>query len=52
MQTTTFYQIIRDREQLEAFVRFLPDLQADEVYYISLLARNKWVKTTGITISS
>lgn len=46
------YQIIRDREQLEAFVRFLPDLQADEVYYVSLLARNKWIKTTGITISS
>jgi hypothetical protein len=52
MKTTEIYQIIRDREQLEAFVRFLPDLQADEVYYVSLLARNKWVKTTGITISS
>jgi hypothetical protein len=52
MKTTEFYQIIRDREQLEAFVRFLPDLQADEVYYVSLLARHKWIRTTGITISS
>lgn len=52
MKTTEIYQIIKDREQLEAFIRFLPDLQADEVYYVSLLARNKWVKTTGITISS
>ncbi len=52
MKSTEIYQIIRDREQLEAFVRFLPDLQADEVYYVSLLARNKWVKSTGITISS
>jgi hypothetical protein len=52
MKSTEIYQIIRDREQLEAFVRFLPDLQADEVYYVSLLARNKWIKTTGITISS
>jgi hypothetical protein len=52
MKTTTIYQIIRDREQLEAFIRFLPDLQADEVFYVSLLARNKWIKSTGITISS
>ncbi|MEY4935268.1 MAG: hypothetical protein RIS64_1627 [Bacteroidota bacterium] len=52
MKTTEIYQIIKDREQLDALVRFLPDLQADEVYYVSLLARNKWVKTTGITISS
>jgi hypothetical protein len=52
MKTTTIYQIIRDREQLDAFIRFLPDLQADEVFYVSLLARNKWIKSTGITISS
>ena len=34
MKTTEIYQIIKDREQLEAFVRFLPDLQADEVKWI------------------
>lgn len=37
------YQIIRDSNALNGFIDWLPDLAPNEVYYISLFARNKYL---------
>ncbi len=36
------YQIIADEEKLKEFVDWLPDLQENESYYVSLFARKKY----------
>ncbi len=38
------YQIIKDEEKLKQFVDWLPELEPNEQYYISLLARAKYYK--------
>jgi hypothetical protein len=44
------YKIILDEKVLEDFVRWLPDLQNGEAFYIVLLARNKYVRDlAGLT---
>lgn len=42
------YQVIVDQEKLEAFIAWLPALFPDETYYYSLLARDKYVRGSGI----
>lgn len=36
------YNIIKDEEELKKFIEWLPDLEQDEGYYISLLCRRKY----------
>lgn len=36
------YKIINDREKLQEFIEWLPDLLPEEKYYVSLLGRNKY----------
>lgn len=36
------YQIIRNRETLQAFIDWLPNLQANEKFYVCLFARRKY----------
>lgn len=36
------YKIICDYDKLEAFIKFLPDLEKDECYYVCLFARKKY----------
>lgn len=36
------YQVVADEGQLEAFIDWLPDLQENEKYYLSLFARKKY----------
>lgn len=45
---TENYKTITDRDELEKFLQWLPELQADEALYYSLLARNKYVRDSGI----
>lgn len=40
------YEIIKDKEKLIAFINWLPELEAGETFYCSLLARSKYVKDT------
>ncbi|MNK14270.1 hypothetical protein D3C87_323700 [compost metagenome] len=42
------YKTIVDQEEFEKFIAWLPELKPDETYYYSLLARNKYVKDSGI----
>ena len=44
----TNYKTIVDREEFTKFLEWLPELNSDETYYYSLLARDKYVKGTGI----
>jgi hypothetical protein len=39
------YQIISDRSKLDTFIDFLPKLEANEVYYLSLFGRHKYCPT-------
>ncbi len=36
------YQIVAEEEKLKAFIEWLPDLQADEKYYVCLFSRKKY----------
>jgi hypothetical protein len=36
------YKVLLDENKFEQFVDFLPDLEANEVYYLSLFARHKY----------
>lgn len=40
---TETYKVIADLQELEKFVSWLPALKADEVFYVVLLARSKYV---------
>ena len=38
------YELIADESKLLTFLDILPETLPDECYYLSLLARNKWVR--------
>lgn len=38
------YEIIANAERLNAFIEFLPDLTENEIYYLTLLSRNKYTE--------
>jgi len=38
----THYKVLLDETKLDDFISFLPDLEADEVYYLALFARHKY----------
>lgn len=42
------YKTIINQDELLKFIAWLPELSPDETYYYSLLARDKYVKGTGI----
>lgn len=42
------YQIVVDKEELQRFVDFLPELTEDETYYVCLFARSKYVQNKEI----
>jgi hypothetical protein len=42
------YQTIVDIEEFNKFIEWLPELTPDETFYYSLLARDKYVRGTGI----
>lgn len=42
------YKIIKNEEQLQEFIDWLPDLLPNEQYYITLLARKKYYPESGL----
>jgi len=39
------YNVIRDKEKLIDFIKWLPDLKRGETYYLALHSRDRWAKT-------
>lgn len=44
-----FYEIIKDEKELDNFIEWLPDLEDNQKYYVSLFARKKWGFDEGLT---
>ena len=44
-----FYEIIKDEEELDKFIEWLPNLEDGQKFYVSLFARKKWGFTEGLT---
>ena len=42
------YEIIKDEEALKDFIDWLPELGGDLSYYVSLLARNKYLEQINV----
>lgn len=42
------YEIIKDREELKAFIDWLPELTNNDKYYVALFARKKYGGTPGL----
>lgn len=42
------YSIIKDKEEFDKFLKWLPELQDGEKFYFSLFARKKYNKTEGL----
>ncbi|MCE3229079.1 MAG: hypothetical protein K0S32_3630 [Bacteroidetes bacterium] len=43
------YRIIKDEQKLREFIDWLPELQKNEIYYVTLLARNKYLRNAGLS---
>src|SRR5690606_10600479 len=44
----TNYKIVKDKDELQKFIDFLPDLNPNEKFYCSLFARKKYGATEGL----
>lgn len=45
------YQIVTNREELEKFINFLPDLKVEETYFLALFYRTKYInKPENVTL--
>lgn len=44
-----FYEIIKDEKELDKFIKWLPELEGEQKFYVSLFARKKWGFTEGLT---
>lgn len=43
------YEIIKDPKELDKFIEWLPELEENQKFYVSLFARKKWGFTEGLT---